>query len=201
MTNYSCKAITGAAPRLFIFAWDSVTVTLIHTPTICLSFTLTPQSVCPLPPVLFCYELIQSFLITYRLSISSSHFLFLLSHLYKNKIWWCFGECRNTSCQQSDLQFLSAYTQPEGTGACWSAQQHEVGRGLVYHSLLALTSSHLLRHENVSSALRVTSARRGVKFFSYEKDTESKAQDVLDVYFAWTPHVGQHLPKKTASTC
>lgn len=127
VTNYSCKAIKGAAPRLFIFAWGSVTVTPIHTPAICLSFT--SQSVCPLPLTLLCYELIQSFVTSPSLS-----FLFCPSHP-KRKAGGAFvGCCRNVSCQRRQ-KFISACSQPEGTGACWPAQQREVGKGGCISSL------------------------------------------------------------------
>lgn len=58
---------------------------------------------------------------------------------------------------------LSARSQPEGTGACWSAQQREVEKGGCI-SLPALISLHLLRQANVSSALLVSSTTREGRF-------------------------------------
>lgn len=118
VTNYLCKAITGAAPRLFIFAWDSVTVTPIHTLAICLSFTLTsPIRLSPStfyapihPPTPSPSSVMNSFS---HVSLPiTSPFLFILSflsvssfhpsnkRLCRGRIWSSSRQCRNTLFQQ-----------------------------------------------------------------------------------------------------
>lgn len=130
-----------------------------------------------LTPALFCHELIQSFLITYHFSISSSCFLFLsVSCLHPKLLEFRIVQKHFMPAEAttSDLKFLSACSQPEGTGARWSAQQHEVEKGGCIF-LPALISSHLPRHANVSSALLVTSTRCEGRFSAnpgMKRDTE-----------------------------
>ena len=84
----------------------------------------------------------------------------------------------------------SACSQPEGTGACWSAQRREIERGWVY-----LISSHLPRRANVTPALLVASCRTlrqlSSKSWKWKRTLGSKgtgcSRGIRQFYFCTAP--------------
>lgn len=194
VTNYLCKAITGAAPRLFIFALDSVTVTPILTPAICLSFTsLLPPSILPL---LLCTDSVIS---NYVLLLPSLFILFFMSFYPDTKV----GQHRDISWQWRQSQATWSFSQ-----AVYS-QKGQVHAGLLrrirWKRVGVSPASTLLFPPPEACQCHfcsLSSLRWGVKAAFLQR--ASKVHDVVEVddYIFFASKVDQHVsnpppPKKT----
>ena len=184
VTNYLCKAITGGCTRAVYLCMGLCHChSLFSRPAICLSYhipiCLSPPPLTSRPPPLWTHSvashylsLLPSFLFSVCLVVSPQ----------KEKILDGVGTFHaSRGDHEWPKVLLSACSQPEGTGACWSAQRREVERGWVY-LISSLPPKACKCHSRSPRRQHETLRQLSPKSWKWKRTLESKGQGVLQVY-------------------
>lgn len=136
VTNYLCKAITGAALwAVYLCMGLCHCHSHSHVGFLLIFNSHIPICPSPPPPNVPPSSAMNSFSrfslpVTSPSPLHPSHFLSVcLSHRFTQNAGGVFVGVETLHASGGGHKFLSACSQPEGTGARWSARQHEVAEG------------------------------------------------------------------------